>query len=170
MKTSIWTQKAPRWLAMVGILFVVAACSGAAAERSTTATQASTPIPTLAPTPTMAPTQPLAPTQSTGPVAVVGSRPARVDVTVGTHGLEAGVTCQVLGDGGLSVYSGPADGDEFAVVFRSDGTVANLSGSFRGIAWKVTQNPYGTLHADKSGTFSGMDAISGAAVSGTFAC
>ncbi len=56
MNTSPRTSRAPRWLAMVGILLVVAACSGAATERSATATQASTPTQALAPTSTLAPT------------------------------------------------------------------------------------------------------------------
>ena len=49
MNTSPRTSRAPRWLAMVGILLVVAACSGAATERSATATQASTPTPGIGP-------------------------------------------------------------------------------------------------------------------------
>ena len=64
----------------------------------------------------------------------------------------------------------PNDGDAVALVFRSDGTASSLSGVIRGVIWKVTQNPQGTLNADKSGTFSGKDAIGGANVSGTFAC
>ena len=79
--------------------------------------------------------------------------------------------CEKTTDGQLSLSAGDAnDGDSFALVFRFDGNVASLSGSLRGVVWEVTENPQGTLKADRSGTFSGSDAISGADVSGTFAC
>jgi hypothetical protein len=109
--------------------------------------------------------------ESTGPV-VVGSAPGTVGLAVGDHGAGfAGVICQELGNGQLSVSSGdPNDGEFVALVFRSDGTVSSLSGALRGVFWKVTQDPQGTLNADTSGTFSGKDAIGGADVSGTFAC
>jgi hypothetical protein len=81
------------------------------------------------------------------------------------------VICQETGNGQLSVRSGDLnEGEAFVLLFRSDGTVPSLSGALRGIIWKVTQDPQGTLNADRSGTFSGKDAISGADVSGTFAC
>lgn len=121
-----------------------------------------------------APAQSEAPTanESTDPAAVVGSQPGTLSVTVGTHGAGfAGVICQDLGNGQLSVRSGDLnEGEAFALVFRSDRTVSSLSGALRGVIWKVTRNPQGTLNADKTGTFSGKDAISGADVSGTFAC
>ena len=107
---------------------------------------------------------------STNPVAVMGDQAGTIAVTVGAHGLGSGVSCQALGDGGLSVHSGLVDGDEVALVFRLDGTVSSLSGSMRGVAWKVTQNPQGTLRADRSGSFHGTDSVSGADVSVTFAC
>jgi len=121
-----------------------------------------------------APAQSEGPTanESTGPADLVGSAADTVGVTVGTHRAGfAGVICQELGNGQLSVSSGDLnEGEAFALVFRSDGTVSSLFGALRGVIWKVTQNPQGTLNADKSGTFSGKDAISGADVSGTFAC
>lgn len=121
-----------------------------------------------------APAQSEAPTanESTGPADLIGSAPNTVSVTVGTHGAGfTGVICQTLVNGQLSVLRGdPADGESVALVFRSDGTPSSLSGALRGVSWKVTQNPQGTLNADKSGTFSGKDAASGANVSGTFAC
>ncbi len=90
---------------------------------------------------------------------------------VGGWSYTGGAFCLVLSDGGLSVTSGDQqDGDMMTLVFLPDGTVSSLSGLERGIVWKVTQNPQGTLKPDRSGTFSGKDAISGADVSGTFAC
>jgi Tol biopolymer transport system component len=127
--------------------------------------------------------QPVGPAQSEAPAAsestgtgLVGFQPGTVGLTVGTHSAGfAGVSCQETGNGELSVSSGdPNEGEWFALVFRSDGTVSSLSGALRGVTWKVTQSPQGTLKADKLGTFlgtfSGKDAISGADVSGTFAC
>ncbi|HEY6058320.1 MAG TPA: hypothetical protein VIV06_09820 [Candidatus Limnocylindrales bacterium] len=81
------------------------------------------------------------------------------------------VICQELGNGELSVRSGDLkEGEAFALVIRSDGTVSTLSGALRGVVWMVTQDPQGNLNGNKSGSFSGKDAISGADVSGTFAC
>ncbi len=113
---------------------------------------------------------PTAASGSTGPGDVVGSQPGTITVTVGVRGLGGAVTCQALGDGGLSVLLPLSDGEAIALVFGPDGTVSSLSGSIRNVVWKVTQNPQGSLNADHSGTFSGKDAISGADVSGTFAC
>jgi hypothetical protein len=123
--------------------------------------------------------QPVGPAQGTAPAAsespgtgLVGSEPDSVNVTVGNRGgAFAGVICKETGNGDVSITSGElSDGEAFALVFRSNGTVSSLSGALRGVIWKVTQNPQGTLKADKSGTFSGTDAISGADVSGSFAC
>lgn len=107
------------------------------------------------------------------PAYLSGSTPGSVVVTLGSK-FEAGlpVTCQSTGDGQLTIgYGSAADESEsFSLVFRSDGTVSSLSGAERGVIWKVTQSPQGTLDADRSGTFWGKDAISGAEVSGAFAC
>lgn len=113
-----------------------------------------------------------APTESEAPVAT-STGPTKVgsSVHVGGWSYTGGAFCLVLSDGGLSVTSGDQqDGDMMTLVFLPDGTVSSLSGLVRGIVWKVTQNPQGTLKPDKSGTFSGKDVISGADVSGTFAC
>ncbi len=147
------------------IAFLVAACGGTVPP-GTTPPAPSSGLASEAPAQSEAP----AASESTGPGYVDGYAPGTISVVVGGHGLGSGVTCQALGDGGLSVLVPLTDGDAVALVFRSDGTVASLSGAIRGVAWKVTQDPRGTLQPDKSGTFSGKDAISGADVSGTFAC
>ena len=123
--------------------------------------------------PVVTPRQSPAPvaSDSSSPGAVVfGSTPGTFVVTLGSKFEDEGsVTCQSTGDGQLSIgYD--VDSDSLSLVFRSGGTVSSLSGAHRGVIWKVTESPLGTLNADKSGTFSGKDAISGAEVSGAFAC
>lgn len=54
MTTGRWTRTATRWFVAIGIVFVAAGCSGAAAERSSgppTPTPTATPAPTTAPSP-----------------------------------------------------------------------------------------------------------------------
>ena len=119
------------------------------------------------------PASPATSHSSPAPTAgLVGSEPGTVGVTVGDHFAGfAGVICRGAGKGQLSVRGGdPNDGEWFALVLGSDGAVSSLSGALRGVEWKVTQKPQLTLKADKSGTFSGKDVVSGADVSGTFAC
>ncbi len=122
---------------------------------------------------TAAPTDSEAAVASTapGPTEVLGSRPG-LSVHVGGWFYRApGPTCLALSDGGLSVTSGgEQDGDEITLVFRPDGSVSSLSGLQRGVIWTVTQDAQGTLGTDHSGSFVGTDSISGADVSGTFAC
>jgi hypothetical protein len=156
-----------RTAAFVAALLVFAGCGSS----STTAPGASTAPSSGAASEAPAQSEAPASSESTGPGAV-GFVPGTVGLTVGTHGAGfAGVVCQDLGNGLLSVRSGDLNGGEaFALVFRSDGTVSSLSGALRGVVWEVTQNPQGTLRADRSGTFSGKDAIVGADVAGTFAC
>ena len=156
-----------RTAACVAALLVLAGCGSSA---TTTTGASATPISgaaSAAPAASEAPTE----NESTGPSAVVGSEPGTISVTVGTQGAGfADAICEDQTNGQLSVLGGTAGDDAIALVFRADGTASSLSGEMRGVRWKVTQNPQGTLNADRSGTFSGKDAISGADVSGTFAC
>jgi hypothetical protein len=123
--------------------------------------------------------QPVEPAQGTAPAAsespgpgvlADGHTPGTFALSVGSKGYAGPVACQSTGDGQLSIGTYDDESEWFPLVFRSDGTVSSLSGALRGVIWKVTLNPQGTLKADKSGTFSGKDAMSGADVSGTFAC
>ncbi len=156
-----------RTAAFVVALLVFGGCGSSATTAPGASVATSGGVGSAAPAQSEAP----AASESTGP-GVVGSQPGTVGLTVGDHGAGfADVICQETGNGQLSVRSGDLnEGEAFALFFRTDGTVSSLSGALRGVVWKVTQNPRGTLKADKSGTFSGKDAISGADVSGTFAC
>jgi D-alanyl-D-alanine carboxypeptidase len=130
------------------------------------------PSATFSPTPATIPSASVpAASDSTGST-VVGSQPGTLAVTVGTHAAGfAGVICKDLGNDKVSVVGGdPNEGEWIALEFGSDGTASSLSGALRGVDWRVTKDPQGTLDARNSGTFSGKDAASGADVSGTFAC
>lgn len=129
--------------------------------------------------PVETPAQSQAPAQSHAPAAsepdisgtvAFGSQPGTVALTIGGKGAEGPVACNSTDDGQLSVWSYADESEWFSVVFRSNGAVSSLSGAYRGVIWMVTRDPQGILTADRSGTFSGKDAISGADVSGTFAC
>jgi hypothetical protein len=151
----------------VAVLLVFAGCGSSATMAPEGSAVSSSVVASAAPTQSQARAAQESPGRE-----VDGSKPGTVAVEVGTHGAGfAVVVCQDLANGELSISSGDmADGELFVLVFRSDRTVSSLSGALRGVIWEVTQDPQGTLNADQSGTFSGKDAISGADVSGTFAC
>ena len=154
-------------LSVVLALLVVTGCGSSVATAPALSAAPSTGVASTAPVHSQAPDESV----STSP-EVIGSGPRTVSLSVGDHGAGfVDVLCQDLRDGELSITSGdPIEGDWFTLVFRPDRTVSSLSGALRGVGWEVTQNAQGTLNADMSGTFSGTDAISGADVSGTFAC
>ena len=84
--------------------------------------------PTLTPFPTDSAAPSLRASESPGP-GQVGYAPGTIAVTVGAHALGAGITCQALVDGGLSVLVPLTDGDAVTLTFRFDGTVSSLSGA-----------------------------------------
>ncbi len=157
-----------RAAAFVALAAIVAGCGSAATSAAGDSAVPSTAPASAAPATSATSTADV----STGSYALVGSAPGTLALTVGTHAAGfGGVTCLDLGNGQLSVLDGdPKEGEWIALVIRSDGTVSSLSGALRGVSWMVTQNPQGTLTGNRSGTFSGKDAISGADVTGTFAC
>jgi hypothetical protein len=110
----------------------------------------------------------------TGPTLVDGFTPGTLSATRG--GAFAGITCQTLANGQLSVLAGDLTDEFVTLTFRPDGTLSSLSGSVRGTPWQATRNLAATLNPDKkSGSFSGTDADvnvgpSGDSVSGNFAC
>jgi hypothetical protein len=156
-----------RSTAFLAVVLLCTGCDSVATTAPATSADPSTDAPSQAPTRSEAPNP-----HKSDDSAAVGSEPGTVSVTVGSHGAGfLGLICAETGNGQLSLSAGdPNDGEAFALVFRSDGTVSSLSGALRGVIWEVTQNPHGTLNADQTGSFSGSDAISGAGVSGSFAC
>jgi hypothetical protein len=159
----------PRYLrtaALVAVLLVVVGCGSSATTAPSASSASSTVVASTAPAESRAPAESV----STGR-EISGFKPGSVAVEVGTHGAGfAELICEETSSG-LNVHSGDmTDGELIVLVFRPDGTVSSLYGALRGVIWTVTENPQGTLNADRSGTFSGKDAISGADVSGNFAC
>lgn len=78
MKTGAGIRRTAQWLATIGIVFVVVACSGAAAERTSTPANGSTPTPASAPasSPTLGPgVTPLAAGPHTAQVLGSGTYP-----------------------------------------------------------------------------------------------
>ena len=162
-----------RTAAFVAALLIVAACGSSA-----------TPVPGTSAAPSSAAASE-APAQSEVPAASESTGPAASTADFGIYAgtgtitfdgksgaLDSG-TC--VGDdyGGIVVVAGgTVGGDKVGLTLDAspDNSHAALAGTWGDAIWGVTANPQVTLNADKTGTFSGKDGISGADVSGTFAC
>lgn len=79
-------------------------------------------------------------------------------------------TCVFSGaDLGVIAYTDALESNAVALVMPGDGSDPSVSGFIDGQPWVIATDPKGTL-SGKSGTFSGIDAVSGKQVKGEFAC
>jgi hypothetical protein len=104
------------------------------------------------------------------PIGAPAPFSATVTVTVGTRTVTyPDGDCAPMH--GMTIRAGDPLTDGVDLVIPSDGGgEVVVYGAIEGVAWEITDNPQSTGNGDGSGTFSGKDAISGADVTGTFAC
>ena len=88
MKTGAWSPSTTRWLAVIGILFTVAACSAAGQEPSSTLTPNPTSASSQAPSPSLAvstPTLASTPTPASTSTPTASLAPGPTPLAVGPH-------------------------------------------------------------------------------------
>ena len=72
---------------------------------------------------------------------------------------------------GWTIRAGDPDTDGVDLTIPPDGEgELVVYGAIGGVGWEIAESPQSTDSGDMSGTFSGRDAISGADVTGIFAC
>ena len=163
------SMRALRIGVFVVALVIVAGCGSSATPTPGASAAPSSAVASEAAAPSEAP----AASESTGPAPSVGSLSGAgtVTVTVGTKTVTyTNAMCQDVGSGQVGIGAGDVNQDGVGLVIPPNGGDATLAGSIGGAIWAVTQSPQSTLNADRSGTFSGKDAMSGSDVSGTFVC
>lgn len=165
--------KRARVVLALSMVSLVAACGGGGGASAAPGTTQAAPVATGAPvqgaTPAATDAASEAPTQaataSAAPPAAGG--PGTLTVTVGDRTVSTRIFCQ--GDASGLIVMSAGDSSDVATVLMSSAGLTTASGTIAGVDFGVM--PGGTASTDgKSGSFSGTDAGTDLAVSGSFTC